>query len=165
MLKGNFAVRVMSGRLGSGSAKLFFSVGVGVSGEDGSFRGALTVRDCVLREGGKGDFVAWPSKPRVKRLPNTAPAQYEQQEVDGKPQWDNLADLYFEKAPSATEKGTATAEAWELRDEVLAQAQQLYAKLSGGDAGRGAAAPPGAATSVGGTAPKSIFGDSDEAPF
>lgn len=173
-MSGKFAVKAMNGRLGSNGAKLFFSIGIGTSDDEGKFRGAFVVRDCVLREsaGGK-DYVAFPSKPRVKKNapadrgpqgPNNPVTYTQQYDGEGKAVYDQSVDLFFEKVPGA-DKGSPSEDAWEFRAEVISQAQALYQQLSAGNSGRGAA-PSGVATSVGGSKPADIFGgDSDDAPF
>jgi DNA-binding cell septation regulator SpoVG len=167
----SLSTKILFARLAqTGGAKLFFTVAIGV---DDVY--AVTIRDCVLREGSKGLFVAYPSKPRTKRVKGTVDGVeqnvYVQEVKDDKPVYDNIADLYFDKVEGAEER-KATQASWDLKKQITEQAEAMYNKLSGTAGGRGgvaaaAAAPQGYATSTGKTAAASVFDgdDDDDLPF
>lgn len=161
-MSGQFAVKVMDGRLGSNGAKLFCSIAIGMTDDEGKFHGAIKIRDCVLRESNAGkDYVALPSKPRVKRGQNSLEwIQQVDAKKDNQPIWDTIVDLYFEKSSKVDEKGAPTTEAWAFKDAITEQAVALYTLLSNTANGRGTA-PAGVQTRVTGNAPN-IFGGSDD---
>jgi hypothetical protein len=163
------ATRILFGRLGQNGAKLFFSVAIGDT--DNNF--AVTIRDCVLRDGSKGPFVSYPSKPRTRRVKavvdGVEQSVYVQEVKDDKPVYDNIADLYFDKVEGKEER-KATQASWDLKDQITKQAEEMYAKLSGASGGRGvaaaAAAPKEYATATGGKATPSVFDtEDDDLPF
>src|SRR5262245_39890614 len=137
--------RVMFARLGKNGAKLFFSlaVGAGVDGE-GKPQYGLIIRDLVLRESnnGKGDYAAFPSKPRVKKTGAGTPITYEQQYVEGKAQYDQIVDLYYE---GSGDQRKVTEFSWAVRKQIIEQAIEAYNKLASSEGGRGGAAAATAA--------------------
>lgn len=164
------ATKILFARLGQGGAKLFFTVALG---DESGF--AITVRDCVLRDGAKGPFVAYPSKPRTRKA--TAAVDGVEQQVfvqavgeDNKPVYDNIADLYFDKVEGQEER-KATPQSWDLKKQITEQAQAMYEKLSGGNAGRGVAKAAGEsaqyAKTTGAKTTAGVFDDddSDDLPF
>ena len=158
--------KILFARLGQGGAKLFFTVALG---DENGF--AVTIRDCVLRDGSRGPFVAYPSKPRTKKatavvdgVEQTVYLQVNDPETN-KPQYDNIADLYFDKVEGQEER-KATEASWALKNQICKQAEDMWAKLSGGQGGRGVAqAASGSAQyakSTGSKSSKPIFDDTDD---
>lgn len=169
----SLSVRILYPRLGSGNAKLFFTVAIG----DGETY-AMTVRDCVLRDGSKGPFVSYPSKLRTKRADNvnvngSKQSVYVAQLDDaGKPIYDNIVDLYFDKVEGQEER-KATPASWDLKEQIAKAAEASFQKLSGTQGGRGVApaAAEGKSEFAGSTGAKkggsSVFDedDSEDLPF
>lgn len=138
--------KVFNTRLGKGGAKLFFAVAIGEEGPDGEVF-THTIRDCVLREGTKGDFVSFPSKPRTKKVRGIVDGQEQDvyivaKDDAGKAIYDAQADLYFE---GKGDERQVTKAAWAFKDQITMQAVDAYKALSASEGGRGPSAGAGAA--------------------
>lgn len=168
-------IKVVNARLGKGEAKLFFNVAIGDEGPNGP-EYALVIRDLVLRESrnGKGDYPAFPSKPRTKKttgIVNGQPTDVLVVQPDPKDPnrkiYDQIVDLYFE---GQGDERKVTELGWKVRKFIVDEATQVYNKLSSGQAGRGpaaaaATAPAEFARSTGTKLSSSIFGGDEDLPF
>lgn len=139
------AFRVVNARTGLNWCRMVADLAIGYQDDSGAFVGLFEVRGCVLKNGQKGAYVQFPSKPRIKNGEH-------QTDDEGRPIYDSTFDLYMELgAGNDPEKRAPTEKAWEARRYVIelfeTAEQGASAETSGrGGARKAAASPPRSGT-------------------
>lgn len=156
-----FTAKVVNFRKNAGEGPLgYFDILLGNS-DDGEFTPLLTLKGAALRRAASTGklFLAPPSKQRMDRKTNSPALN----PTTGKPIYDPHYSIYEEKTG---DKIRPTKAAYQLQDQIVAQAEALYNGLAAGDAGRGAPRPEKPMAKVAKTAPVAASNDDDDAlPF
>lgn len=118
---------------------LIGDLNIGYQDGEGPFVGLLEVRGCVLKNGSKGKWLQFPSKPRMR-------SGEHQKDDQGRPIYDNVVDLFMELgAGNSPDKRAPTKEAWKCMDYLVglftAALETSQAENGGRGGARGSSAP------------------------